>query len=63
MHAENEYKQDVAIEKLETLRQADDDARETLRAGTVSAWDNLSGGIRFQKFRPCHSTIRAVFLI
>lgn len=38
--------QDGAREKLETLRQAGDDAWEDLKAGIESAWNDLSEAIK-----------------
>ncbi|MGD9044752.1 MAG: coiled coil domain-containing protein [Desulfobacterales bacterium] len=39
-------KQDVAIEKLEKLRQASDDIWEDLKAGIESAWNDLSEAVK-----------------
>jgi uncharacterized coiled-coil DUF342 family protein len=39
-------KQDVAIEKLETLRQTGDDTWENLKAVIDSAWDDLSDAVK-----------------
>jgi uncharacterized coiled-coil DUF342 family protein len=39
-------KQDVAVEKLETLRQTGDDTWENLKAGIESAWNDLSDAVK-----------------
>jgi uncharacterized coiled-coil DUF342 family protein len=39
-------KQDVAIEKLETLRQTGDDTWKNLKAIIDSAWDDLSDAVK-----------------